>query len=240
MLLLFDIDGTLVLGATDAHRDALHAALLEVHGVDARGLRSPLAPAGRTDAEIARAILLSAGVSAERIDERADLVRESCSRIYAQAATEDLSHTVLPGIPELLDWLTRHEHVKLGLVTGNYEAVARRKLDCAGLGRFFRGACGGFGSDHEDRAALPGIARRRAGVPRRPYPRAETLVIGDTPRDIACARADGLGCIAVATGPYGADELSGADAVVADAGELRAVLESRLVSSSASGTASAS
>jgi phosphoglycolate phosphatase-like HAD superfamily hydrolase len=240
MLLLFDIDGTLVLGATDAHRDALHAALLEVHHVDARMLGSPLAPAGRTDPEIARAILLTAGVSAERIDERADRVRESCSRIYARLATEDLSRTVLPGIPELLEWVTGHEDVTLGLVTGNYEAVARRKLDCAGLGRFFRGAPGGFGSDHEDRAALPGIARRRAGVRGRPYAREHTLLIGDTPRDIACAHADGLRCVAVATGPYRVDELAGADAVTADARELRTALERWLVSLSASGTASAS
>jgi phosphoglycolate phosphatase len=240
MLLLFDIDGTLVLGATDAHRDALHAALLEVHGVNARGRRSPVAPAGRTDAEIARAILLDAGVSAERIDDRADAVRESCSRIYASVATRDLSHTVLPGIPELLDWLTRDEQVKLGLVTGNYEAVARRKLECAGLGRYFNRAPGGFGSDHEDRAALPGIARRRAGERGRPYPRLQTLVIGDTPRDIACARADDLGCIAMATGPYGPDQLTDADAVAADARELRAALERWPLSPSASGTASAS
>jgi phosphoglycolate phosphatase len=241
VLLLFDIDGTLVFGATDAHRDALHAALLEVHGVDARGVRSPLAPAGRTDGEIARAILLTAGVSAERIDDRADAVRESCSRIYARLATHDLAHTVVPGIPDLLEWLIGHERVKLGLVTGNYEAVARRKLACAGLGHYFHGAPGGFGSDHEDRAALPGIARRRAGTRGHPYPRGDTVIIGDTPRDIACARADGLGCVAVTTGPYKAEELTGADAVAADAGQLRTVLAERLGASSwASGTASAS
>jgi phosphoglycolate phosphatase-like HAD superfamily hydrolase len=49
-------------------------------------------------------------------------------------------------------------------------------------------------------------------------------VIGDTPRDIACARADGLRCVAVTTGPFGAEQLRDADAVVADVGALRAVL----------------
>src|SRR5437763_15055408 len=115
MLLLFDIDGTLVGGATDAHRDALHAALREVHGVDARSIRSPVAPAGRTDGEIARAILLSIGITAERIDERADAVRESCSRIYARLGIEDLSHTVLPGIRDVLEWLRLQHQVALGL-----------------------------------------------------------------------------------------------------------------------------
>src|SRR5947209_871881 len=206
MLLLFDIDGTLVGGATDAHRDALHAALREVHRVDARSIRSPVAPAGRTDGEIARAILLGLGVSAERIDDRADAVRESCGRMYTQLATEDLSHTVLPGIVDLLEWLRRRHEVTLGLVTGNYEAVARVKLERARLAPYFRSRVGGFGSDSEDRAALPAIARRRAGRRGAPYPRDATIVIGDTPRDIACARADGLRCVAVATGPSDAPE----------------------------------
>ena len=229
MLFLFDIDGTLVAGATDAHRDALHAALREVHGVDATKARWPVAPAGRTDGEIARALLLCAGVSAERIDDRADLVREACCREYTQRATDDLSHTVLPGINSLLEWLGSLDGVTLGLVTGNYECVARRKLICAGIGAVFPSGLGGFGSDHEDRSALPTIARRRAGERGRPYPRSQTIVIGDTPRDIACARADDLRCFAVATGPFGAEELAGADVVAADAGELRAAIEAALV-----------
>jgi phosphoglycolate phosphatase-like HAD superfamily hydrolase len=224
MLLLFDIDGTLVAGATDAHRDALHAALLEVHGVDARVVPRTLSPAGRTDGEIARAILLCAGVSADRIDDRLDDVREECCRAYARLCTADLSHTVVAGVPELLEWLAGRDGVKLGLLTGNYEPVARLKLLRAGLGRYFPLGQGAFGSDAEDRAALPAIARRRAGLNGIPCPREHTIVIGDTPRDIACARADGVRCVAVTTGPYGADDLIGADAVVGDAAGLRNAL----------------
>jgi phosphoglycolate phosphatase len=228
VLLLFDIDGTLVAGATDAHRDALHAALLEVHGVEARPVRRLVSPAGRTDGEIARVILLDAGVSAERIDERADAVREACCRTYAQLCTADLSHTVIPGVRELLEWLSARDQVKLGLLTGNYEPVARVKLAHAGIGRYFAPDLGAFGSDSEDRAALPAIARRRAGRRGLPYPREQTIVIGDTPRDIACARADGVRCLAVTTGPFTADELSGADAVARDGAELRATLATAL------------
>jgi phosphoglycolate phosphatase len=224
VLLLFDIDGTLVARATDAHRDALHAALLEVHGVDARSVRMSVSPAGRTDGEIARVILLDAGVSAERIDERADTVREACCGAYAQLCTVDLSHTVIPGVRELLEWLVGRADVKLGLLTGNYEPVARVKLAHAGLGGYFASGQGAFGSDSEDRAALPAIARRRAGHRGIPYPREQTIVIGDTPRDIACARADGVRCLAVATGLFTADELSAADAVARDGTELRATL----------------
>jgi phosphoglycolate phosphatase-like HAD superfamily hydrolase len=221
VLLLFDIDGTLLSGATKAHSQALDEAIREVHGVDPSGRRSKINPAGRTDGEIARLILLDLDVSAVRIDELAPDVREACSRIYAQLCPPDLSDHVVPGMPELLPWLDGRDGVTLGLVTGNYEPVARLKLKRAGLGRCFRSAPGAFGSDSEDRAALPAIARRRAGH----TPRDQTIVIGDTPRDIACARADGVRCLAVTTGQYGADELDGADAVARDTVELRAALE---------------
>lgn len=229
LLLLFDIDGTLVSGATEAHRDAMHEALAEVHRVrpSDRALRV-MSPAGRTDPEIARAILLDAGISAERIDERADEVRVSCSRAYARLCPQDLSRFVLPGIPDLLEWLSGRGDVILSLLTGNYEAVARLKLARAGIGSYFRSGQGAFGSDDEDRAALPAIARRRAGSLGHPHPREATLVIGDTPRDIACAAADGVRCLAVASGPFRDVDLIRAYAVFADAAELRAGLASEL------------
>jgi phosphoglycolate phosphatase-like HAD superfamily hydrolase len=234
LLLLFDIDGTLVSGATDAHRDAMHEALRAVHSVDAnRVLRRPLSPAGRTDPEIARAILLDAGISAERIDERADAVREACCQAYARLCPENLEDKVLPGIVDILAWLSKRDGFTLGLLTGNYEAVARLKLRRAGIGRSFPSGQGAYGSDAEDRAALPAIARRRAGEAGSPHARELTIVIGDTPRDIACARADGVRCVAVATGPFGPDELASADAVVEDAVELREVLEAELARAAA-------
>ncbi|MCW3063393.1 MAG: Haloacid dehalogenase domain protein hydrolase, partial [Solirubrobacterales bacterium] len=212
LLVLFDIDGTLLGGATDAHVRALHDALQEVHGV-AEPWRVRVEAAGRTDGEIARAILLGHGLSAERIDARADDVREACCRFHAELLVEDLSHTVLPGVLELLTELDSADDVQLALLTGNFEPVARRKLKQAGIGRFFPSGQGAFGSDGEDRAALPAIARRRASR----HPRERTVIVGDTPRDIACARADEIGCVAVATGSAPASELARADAVCADA-----------------------
>lgn len=231
-LLLFDIDGTLLSGATDAHRDAMYEALRTAHSISPGRTRlTSVSPAGRTDPEIARAILLAAGVSAERIDDRADEVRDHCCRAYARLCPKDLSAHVLPGVPELLAWLAGREDVGLGLLTGNYEPVARLKLARAGIGRYFSAGQGAFGSDAEDRLSLPPIARRRAGTVRRPYPREQTIVIGDTPRDIACAQADDLRCFAVASGPYAADALRDADRVMANAGELREALAAELVSS---------
>ena len=235
MLLLFDIDGTLVSGATEAHAGALYEALHVVHGIDARAATMPIAPAGRTDPEIARALLLQAGVSADQIDARSDAVRVRCGQAYARLCPDDLRATVLPGVGDLLAWLAGRPGVKLGLITGNYEAVARLKLRRAGLASHFPSGQGAFGSDSEDRTMLPAIARRRAGWRGSPYPRERTLVIGDTPRDIACARADGVGCLAVTTGPFAAGELNGADAVVGGAAGLRPVLEPLLADTGSSG-----
>jgi phosphoglycolate phosphatase len=228
LLILFDIDGTLLGRAAEAHSEALHTALRKVHGVDTRSRRAEISPAGRTDGEIARLLLLAAGVSARRIDERADDVRAACCEAYARLCPRDLSDKVLPGIVDLLGWLATREDARLSLVTGNYEPVARLKLTRGGLGHHFTPGQGGFGSDSEDRAALPGIARRRAGDNGVSHPRQRTLVVGDTPRDIACARADEVRCLAVATGPYEVAELSGADGVAADGSELRGLLEPEL------------
>jgi phosphoglycolate phosphatase len=226
-LLLFDVDGTLVWRATDAQARALHEALREVHGVDVSRAPAPITFGGRTDGEIARAYLVAAGVSAVRIDERAADVRAVCCERYAALCPDDLSQYVLPGVPALLQALADDgARWRLALLTGNFEPVARLKLARAGLGGFFESGQGAFGSDDEDRAGLPAIARRRAGDgPGHPHPREQTIVIGDTPRDIACARADGLRCFAVATGASPVDELTGADSLAADAFELREVLE---------------
>ena len=221
-LLLFDIDGTLLGRASTEHAAALREALHEVHGL-APDFRAPIAAAGRTDGEIARQLLLAAGVAAERIDDRADDVRAATTAAYARRCPSDLSAHVLPGIADLLDQLSPRDDVRLSLVTGNFEPVARLKLARAGIGRFFAAGQGAFGSDSEDRAALPPIARRRAGRDGVPFPRARTIVIGDTPRDIACARADGVRCVAVSTGPHPADDLTAADAL-AGPGELGGAL----------------
>ena len=225
-LLLFDIDGTLVWRASHEHASALREALHEVHGLDPE---FPLqySAAGRTDGEIARLLLLAAGHSAREIDSRAADVREATCAAYARRCPPDLSDKVLPGIPPLLESLAGRDDVRLALVTGNFETVARLKLLRAGIGAFFGRGQGGFGSDSEDRTRLPAIARRRAGVSGVSHPREQTIVIGDTPRDIACARADGVLCVAVATGPIPASELTDADAV-AGPGELAAVLDGLL------------
>src|SRR5579875_3257349 len=127
MLLLFDIDGTLMRGASRAHAEALCQALQNVHGVDVENVRLAGSAAGRTDGEIARLYLLDAGISAERIDARAADVQEECCRLYAGLCPSDLSSLVVRGMPDLLEALSARDDVQLSLVTGNFEAVARVK-----------------------------------------------------------------------------------------------------------------
>jgi len=236
LLLLFDIDGTLMKGASGAHAEALCRALKLVHNVDVGGIRLAGSAAGRTDGEIARMYLLEAGVSAERIDARAEDVREECCRIYSGLCPADLSPMVVRGMPELLSSLYADDDIRLSLVTGNFEPVARIKLKAGGIGRWFARGQGGFGSDSEDRTMLPPIARRRAGEAAglaTSWPRERTVVIGDTPRDVACARADDLRCIAVTTGPHRRDELAGADFIVDTTAELFDAIQAMGVATSA-------
>jgi phosphoglycolate phosphatase-like HAD superfamily hydrolase len=224
MLILFDIDGTLLLKAASAHADALRAALRRVwHVRDPE--RARVDTAGRTDCEIARLMLLQLGVSAERIDGGMVDFKHVCALEYERRVPDDLSAHVAPGVPDLLAGLAEREGTTLALVTGNLQPVARLKLGAAGLGDFFPHGHGGFGSDSEDRSELPGIARRRAGTDGRAYPRERTVIVGDTPRDIACARADGVRCLAVATGPYRREDLGAADGVAAHARELGPLLD---------------
>jgi phosphoglycolate phosphatase-like HAD superfamily hydrolase len=224
-LLLFDIDGTLLLRASAEHRAALHDAIREVWRVPEPDAVH-VDPAGRTDLDIAREILMLCDVDAARIDDGFDDFRAAATAAFARRCPRDLRDRVSPGMPDVLTALRDRGDRILSLVTGNLEPIARLKLERSGLGDFFARDHGGFGSDHEDRAALCALARARAG--RRngggPWPRARTLVIGDTPRDVACARADGVGVVAVATGPYRPEELTGADAVVRSARELLTVL----------------
>jgi phosphoglycolate phosphatase len=208
----------LLLKASREHAEALNAALRRVYGIERPD--GKVAAAGRTDGEIARAILLLAGVDAERVDARMPEVRRVACEEYARRCPPDLSDRLAPGVAPLLDKLSAVRGLRLSLVTGNLEPIARLKLERAGIGRHFPLGQGGFGTDDDDRAALPEIARRRAGRNGEPYPRERTIVIGDTPLDIACARADGVKVVAVATGPFAAEELGEADAVVRSAREL--------------------
>ena len=202
-LILFDIDGTL-LSAAGAAGPPFRAALEEVFGTS--GPSHGYSFAGRTDPQIARELLELAGVSAAHVDSSLERVWE----LYLAGLERSLLDTrvrVLPGVHALLDRLQDETGGILGLLTGNLREGARLKLEAAGIG-FDRFAIGAFGSDHADRPELPAVAIRRAEDRFGHRFRGKSVVIiGDTPRDIACGEHLGVRTIAVATGSYPAEEL---------------------------------
>jgi phosphoglycolate phosphatase-like HAD superfamily hydrolase len=111
---------------------------------------------------------------------------------------------------------------ELALVTGNLEAIGRAKVAAAGLGHPFAPGGGGFGSDSEVRADLVRLARDRA---QGRYADDQVVVVGDTPRDIAAARAAGVRVIAVTTGAHDAAALADADGVAPDLTGVLTVLQ---------------
>lgn len=223
-LVLLDIDGTLVWRASAAHAQAVVEAIHEVHGqlplkvVDA---------AGMTDRRIVRGMLRLAGIEDAVIDAQMDWLLAVAARRYEELCPDDLTHTVLEGIPELLEELCRAPGVQLGLVTGNVESIAHRKLAAAQLARPLLPFVGAYGSDAEERDRLVPVAQERAaalhGYAGR-WPSERTLIVGDTPHDISCARVVGAQVIAVTTGAYEAEALTAADAIAATSDELRAAL----------------
>lgn len=211
-LVLLDIDGTLLLGAPRAHTTALADAMTEVWGVAVadEDIRA-IGPAGRTDQEIARAVLRGKGVDDAAISAGLPAWMLRAVDLFPTLDAALPPPAVAPGAREALDRMAS-TGARLALLTGNLEPIGHAKLARAGLGGLVAPDEGAFGSDHEDRLALVPIARRRAGLP----DDAPAVVIGDTPRDVACARAGGARVIAVTTGPAGAEALGAADAVVDD------------------------
>lgn len=202
-VVLFDIDGTLVDTGGAGRRSFLAAISFCLQRPIPAGTIADFA--GRTDPAILRTFLERAG-----IEDPDPALRQRICQVYIDRLEEELAGPgpmrVYPGVEALLERLASDPETRVGLLTGNFEEGARRKLDRFDLMRFF--AFGAFGSDDEDRDRLVAIARIRAAeVEGRPLPGARVVLLGDTPLDIRCARAGGAKAIAVATGAYDADTL---------------------------------
>ena len=213
MLVLFDIDGTL-LSTGCAGREAVAEACLELFGREVRPSDQEMP--GNLDPLIWRRLCEVNGVEDhEALHPRfrelyaANLER----RLVAQPTTR-----VFPGARELIGALLCLDQLTLGVLTGNYPETGRAKLRHAGLDpELFPVAA--WGDDGETRRALPPVAMRRyAELRGESLAPQRVVVIGDTPHDVDCAQASGCRSLAVATGHYAADSLvsAGADRVVDD------------------------
>jgi len=213
MLVLFDIDGTL-LHAHGVGRRSIEHALSDVAGRPVSASGVPFA--GRTDPAIARDMLAGSGVST---DEMESIVAEGLRRYgqLVEAALLDSPVTVLPGVEAVLDRLAAESSIQLALLTGNLRPSAYAKLRSGHLDHFF--PFGAFGSDDADRYRLPPVALRRAfEFSGRPYRPAECVIVGDTEHDVGCGRESGMHTVGVCTGPHERSVLErhGADVVLED------------------------
>jgi phosphoglycolate phosphatase len=232
-LVLWDIDGTL-LNADGVGRDLYDVVFVQLFG---RSIDAFAPMAGRTDRAIILETLTMAGV-----DEPRRYVDPFIAGLTAQAPSVREMVAVrgraLPGASEVLRGLQGRAHQSV--LTGNIRPVAEVKLAAVGLRDGLDLCIGAYGDDHEIRAELVPVARRRAAAVHGKSPAefdgAATVVIGDTPLDIEAALASGARAIGVATGGYTAGELAaaGAHAVLPDLTDTDAVLRALLLSATPS------
>jgi phosphoglycolate phosphatase-like HAD superfamily hydrolase len=211
-LLLWDIDGTL-LDTGGAGTRAMDLAFQEVFSIE--GAFQGIRMSGKTDTEIMKEALRKHSIA---VDGKIPVLIDAyIGHLKTEIERPTPQKGLKPGVIEALSALSRIDGVATGLLTGNLEEGARLKLAAFGLNRFF--PAGAFGSDHEDRnRLLPVAAGRFALMHMRPVFFRDCVVIGDTPRDIACAKPYGAVAFSVATGRYSVSDLkdAGADAVMED------------------------
>jgi len=224
-LILWDVDGTLVL-AGPAAREAFDAAVRAVVGRDPgpHGVQMT----GKTDPQIALEILATMAVSERDAAEHLPgIMRALETQLEAAVGALRRGGRALTGARALLARLGAEPSILQTVLSGNVEANARLKLRVFGLDRWMEFECGAYGSDHHDRNELVPIVlekiERRHGVRVDP---AKVWVIGDTPLDLACARAGGARCLLVGTGRIPLAELREAepDALFPDLADTAAVI----------------
>ncbi len=200
-LVLFDIDGTLVRRAGAHHREALVYGVRRVTGIETTTEGIPVQ--GMLDPVIIEQMLRNAGATRTAIRQAMPEIERAAERFYLRVCPV-LHDKHCPAVEATLEKLERRD-VLLALVTGNLTRIGWRKLDRAGLKRYFR--FGAFGEMAKTRAGLAkwaiAEARRRRWIDRH----APVSLIGDATSDIVAAKANGIRSISVRTGITPREEL---------------------------------
>lgn len=218
-LLLFDIDGTL-LSAGGAGTRSLNRAFEKVLKIKNAFVNFEMA--GKTDI-----LIIKEGLRLWNIEPSMSLINEIIENYLEFLSIEinNNSKHLKPGVIDFIQLIMEEFSYPMGLLTGNVERGARIKLEPFGLNSVF--TFGAFGNDHEDRNYLLPIAidRYRSKFEKK-IDFHQCIVIGDTPRDVACAKPYGARVIAVATGPYSKSDLekTQADVVVENLLEVHKLL----------------
>ena len=224
-LVLFDIDGTLLSSRT-VFRNALKRALEESYGTS--GPMTEMDFSGMTDPQIVFELMSRAGVARSVVEERmAGTLARFASYISSTLRPEDVQAKA--GAIRLVERLSELEHVTLGLLTGNLETCARKKLEPLGLNPHF--PFGAFGSDNADRYQLPALAVERAeNRSGKKFRQKAVVIVGDSIHDVRCGQSLGVRAVGVATGRTPKQRLAeeSADAVLDDFSDTEAALSAVL------------
>lgn len=224
-VILWDVDGTL-LSAGPIGRGAFFTGAADALGREVRDDGS-VQMSGKTDPLIALEILATVGIEGGEARRRLPDVLEGLTRRLTEGRDRIPGEGQLhAGVAEVLERLDAEPDVVQTVVSGNLEVNARIKVAAFGLERFLDMESGAYGSDDPDRDRLVPIAldRVRERYGHAPAP-GEAWVVGDTARDLACARAAGARCLLVATGRIAFHDLEplGADGVRTDLSDAEAV-----------------
>ncbi len=225
-VILFDVDGTLIKAARRGeYRGLINKKLIELFGTCGR--ISEVDFAGKTDLAIYREAMECEGVSLEAIRGRIPAIEIGMGEVLNCMAADGEVFHLCSGVRELLEALSRDSRFVPSLLTGNMEKLAEAKLRLVGIWDYFRGR-GAFGSDAEERDHLPAVAaaRFKEHLGRELAPD-RFVIVGDTPRDISCARHLGARVLAVASGRHTVAELVALspDAVLPDLSSTKDVFE---------------
>jgi phosphoglycolate phosphatase len=204
---LFDIDWTLIEGGNKAHSLAFDFAINKVYGLHDAS-RSEIKTDGMIDSQILLEVLKLHDYPEEKAKEKMKEATAAMEEYYHNHLPEG-KWIVLPGVAELLMKLQEME-VPCGLLTGNVESIGWHKVEEPDLKKFF--SFGAFGDAAFRRVDLVEVARVRAEkVLKRAIPVSELFIVGDSPLDIACAKAAGIPVVAVAQGNFSREELQATD-----------------------------
>ena len=218
-LVLFDIDGTLMRGAGQHHKDALVEGIRKVTGRVTT--LDGVATSGMLDRDLIASMLRKSGESERRIRATLRTIMNECQSFYVRNCAFDLSSFVCHHVRETLAEL-KARGAALGLVTGNLSVIGWRKMELAGLRSYF--SVGAFAEDGRTRARLAVVAMRRAVRENLITKGSRVSLVGDHANDVHAAKLNGFQSVAVATGMMPFEELAALnpDILVRHLGELDA------------------